>query len=164
MMYSVKAIANYFIDKGKDGDDPLTPMKLLKLVYIAHGWYLAHTDNPLFEDRVEAWKYGPVIPTLYHEFKHYGHEPIQTYAQEPASLHTTHKESSKSEGFADIEQFLDAVWDEYEVHDAIYLSSLTHLSGTPWDIANKEGDSVIKNEAIRDYYRKKMEANGDGEN
>ena len=163
-MYSVKAIANHFIDKGKADKDPLTPMKLLKLVYIAHGWHLAYTDKPLFEDRVEAWKYGPVIPTLYHEFKHYGHNPIQTYAQEPASFHTTRIEPSKSEGFAEIEQFLDAVWDEYKSHDAIDLSSLTHVSGTPWDIANRNGDSVIKDELIRDYYRKKIEANDDAEN
>lgn len=160
-MYSVKAIANYFIDKGKADNDPLTPMKLLKLVYIANGWHLAYTDKPLFEDRVEAWKYGPVIPELYHEFKHYGHEPIQKHAQEPACLHTSHRESSNSEVFTDIEHFLDAVWDEYKVHDAIYLSSLTHMSGTPWDIANRNGEPVIDNEVIRDYYRKKMEGNDD---
>lgn len=161
MVYSVKAIANYFIDKGQVDNAPLTPMKLLKLVYIANGWHLAHTDKPLFDDRVEAWKYGPVIPELYHEFKHYGHEPIQTYAQEPACLRTTQKEPSISDGFTDIEHFLDAVWDEYKVHDAIYLSSLTHLSGTPWDIAIRNGESVIDNDVIRDYYRKKMEANDD---
>jgi uncharacterized phage-associated protein len=43
----------------------ITPMQLLKLVYIAHGWSLAILGRDLFPDRIEAWKYGPVIPDLY---------------------------------------------------------------------------------------------------
>jgi uncharacterized phage-associated protein len=43
MSYPAEAIANYFI--GKSITNPktsLTPLKLIKLVYVAHGWYLAH--------------------------------------------------------------------------------------------------------------------------
>ena len=76
-MNSAKAIANYFLDKSID----LTPMKIIKLVYIAHGWHLAITDKPLIEDYVQAWEFGPVIPDLYHEFKKYGNTPIKTYAK-----------------------------------------------------------------------------------
>src|SRR5215510_7158653 len=70
--YDSKAAANWFLDLGQ----PLTPMKLQKLVYFAHGWSLALTGVPLIKDAVEAWRYGPVIPALYHEFKHNGARPI----------------------------------------------------------------------------------------
>ena len=54
-------------------------IKLLQLVYICHGYSLSIRGegllNPDYE-RVEAWQFGPVIPSLYHEFKHFGKEDI----------------------------------------------------------------------------------------
>ena len=47
-------------------------MKVLKLVYMAHGFNLAITDDPLINDRVEAWKFGPVIRPLYGKLKQFG--------------------------------------------------------------------------------------------
>ena len=48
MGYSAKAVANYFLSKygRKKG---ITPLKIQKLVYIAHGWHMAchgHEDPP----------------------------------------------------------------------------------------------------------------------
>ena len=54
----------------------LTPMQLIKLSYIAHGWTLAILDNPLFKDIVEAWRYGPVVPDIYHRYKKFGYSRI----------------------------------------------------------------------------------------
>ena len=165
-MYSAKAVANYFLDKGDDEDIAITPMKILKLVYIAHGWHLAYTDKPLIHDRIEAWEYGPVIPELYHEFKHYGHNPIKTYVYEQVppcvteETQTGSDDSFESNAFATIEQFLDAVWNTYKKYDAIYLSGLTHLPGTPWDIAKRtfpSTNAIINDQIIRAHYRKKVE-------
>ncbi|MCY4000360.1 MAG: DUF4065 domain-containing protein, partial [Bacteroidetes bacterium] len=54
----------------------LTPMQLIKLSYIAHGWTLGISGEPLFNDTVEAWRYGPVVPDIYHTYKEFGHSPI----------------------------------------------------------------------------------------
>ena len=59
-------IANYFIENGKYDNFTLN-----KLVYITKGFALATLDDGLFEEEVEAWKYGPVISSLYHEFKQF---------------------------------------------------------------------------------------------
>ena len=66
--YSALAIANFFLENHKS----ISPMKLQKLVYFAHGWNLAISNNPLIKEPIEAWDYGPVISTIYNEFKLFG--------------------------------------------------------------------------------------------
>lgn len=62
MKDSALSIANYFIDLAQSQSKEIKPLRLMKLVYIAHGFMLAMLNrsvlNPRF-DRVEAWKYGP---------------------------------------------------------------------------------------------------------
>jgi uncharacterized phage-associated protein len=45
--------------------EPMTPMRLQKLLYYCQGWFLAWYGKPLFPDRIEAWKHGPVVPAVY---------------------------------------------------------------------------------------------------
>lgn len=64
MGHSAKAIANFFIDRHKRHG--ISPLKLQKLIYMAHGWHLALLDKPLVEDEApEAWKFGPVFASVY---------------------------------------------------------------------------------------------------
>ena len=57
----------------------VSPMKLQKLVYFAHGWHLAIHNRPLVNEQVEAWKFGPVFSDLYHQIKSFGNEKIDRY-------------------------------------------------------------------------------------
>lgn len=43
----------------------MSAMKLHRLVYYSQGWHLAWEGHPLFEDEIQAWANGPVIPALY---------------------------------------------------------------------------------------------------
>ena len=70
-------VANELIRLGKENAVYFTPMQLLKLVYIAHGWSYAFLNKPLIDDDIEAWKYGPVIPDLYRKIKSYGNGKIE---------------------------------------------------------------------------------------
>jgi uncharacterized phage-associated protein len=92
-MYDAIAIANYFIEKSLATGKRLTPMQLVKLVYIAHGWYLARTGKPLLADAVQAWQFGPVIPTLYHEFKQFRDGQITRKGPCPKSRTRTSRNS-----------------------------------------------------------------------
>ena len=76
MTYTPITIATYFLQKEKD-NRTITPMKIIKLVYIAQGWYLAlKNGNSLISENAEAWKYGPVIPSLYDRFRTWGSSVI----------------------------------------------------------------------------------------
>lgn len=56
---------------------PFPPLQVLKLLYFAYGWTLAFRDEPLFEAKIQAWKYGPVIPLGYHNLSYYASNPIE---------------------------------------------------------------------------------------
>lgn len=153
-MFEPSAIANYFI-KNHSNDDNLTPMKVIKLVYIAYGWYLALTDGKrLVNEKPEAWNLGPVFPSLYHSLKKYGSLKIK----DPIPLNgigygTKIKDDS-------IKKFLDIIWEAYGEHNAIYLSSITHTEDTPWSQVFPSGFNVtIPDDLILDHYKDKLESN-----
>ncbi len=122
--YDAITIADEILKIAKRKGMALTPMKLMKLVYIAHGWALAVLKRDLFRNRIEAWQYGPVIPDLYHATKKYGRSPI------PANMI---KDTRSATIDPEVRRLLDDVFDKYGNLSAIRLSNLTHQSGTPWD-------------------------------
>lgn len=73
------SVANYFIELAQKDGKEIRPLKLMKLVYIAYGYALALLGRSIINqrfDKVEAWKLGPVIPSVYHSFKMYGNSNI----------------------------------------------------------------------------------------
>ena len=149
-MYNPIDIANYFLKK-YGNESKITPMKLVKLVYIAHGWYLGISDKALIDENPEAWKYGPVIPRVYHHFKDYGREAI-TINNFPNNPDDNLPEQIKT--------FLDKIWEVYGKFSAIQLSAKTHEIGTPWYITwsklvqqnnmkRKTGFGVFSNKSVR---------------
>ena len=150
MSFSPRIVANYFINARKRrGEKPPTPMELLKLVYIAHGWNLAIHDAPLVTDTVQAWKYGPVFPSLYRAVREWGNIPI-----EKPLLVSIGDDTDFSAGE---EEVMDAVLDAYGHYDGIQLSMLTHAPGTPWHevyIGDKDdaGDAPIPNKLIKQHF------------
>ena len=51
-------------------------LRLQKLLYIAHMYYMRGGNGDLVRENFEAWKFGPVEPGLYHYCKVYGADPI----------------------------------------------------------------------------------------
>ena len=162
MLMNSSIAANFFLKKGKKEDIPITIMKLLKLVYIAHGWALAILENKLGilnGEEVEAWKHGPVIPSLYHEFKHYHNTPIEEWSQTTID-ETDNGFELKAIFFEDadindkkiLEEILNTVWESYKEYSAWGLSRKTHESGTPWEKAWKNKNRCISNDSIKAYY------------
>ena len=144
-------IARLFLEKSKY-KHRVTSMKLNKLVYIAHGWALGVTGEPLINEDVQAWKYGPVVRSLYHAFKHFKNSPI------PPDHATTISRVEQVD--SDTKKLVKAVWEAYKDHPAHSLSILTHEVGTPWyttwhDLKgrNRSG-AVIDNSLIKKYYEK----------
>lgn len=141
-MYNVIQIANYFVQKAKDSGQDVTHLKLQKLLYFAQGWNLAVNREPLFEGTIQAWKHGPVIPSLYDRLKVFGGQSIPILEVNPNPM----SEETK--------KLLDAVWDGYGKYNALTLSSMTHQENTPWAkiVAGKGFNAPIPNDAITFYF------------
>lgn len=65
-------IANYIIEYSNKKNYLINNLKLQKLLYFANVINIVKTKLPLFEEQMEKWKYGPVIPSVYHEYKRFG--------------------------------------------------------------------------------------------
>lgn len=143
-MHDSNKIANEFLRLAKQDGRALTPMQLLKLVFIAHGWMLGLYGRPLICDTVQAWKYGPVIPDLYRSIRHFRNNPVT------GVLATT-------DG-TDLDEFetdlINQVFENYGQYTGIQLSMLTHQAGSPWHMVYKpnQADTVISNDIIKLYY------------
>jgi uncharacterized phage-associated protein len=83
-MVQVSEVADYLIAFSHEHGDPVSNLKLQKLLYYAQAWQLALYDEPLFNDRIEAWVHGPVVPSVYRQYKEWAWMPIQHDPQPPA--------------------------------------------------------------------------------
>lgn len=155
--YTPSHVANFFLDKSFDEDDLVDALKLLKLVYIGYGWVLAILDRTLFDDKIEAWENGPVIPSLYNEFKHFGEDSIKFYAIDLnlETLETTIPRISKKD--EKVINVLDFVWDIYNQFTGRQLSDMTHKSDTPWSEAyNENKQCQIPDNLIQKHFQERI--------
>lgn len=106
----------------------ITPMKLQKLVYCLYKAMYKRTKHPLFDERFEAWKYGPVLPSIYDAFKQYGSNAIRDYARDYEGRIFVIDEESSNE----FRECLNETWAKYKGYDGLVLSAFTHKSDTAW--------------------------------
>lgn len=128
---SSMAVANWFIENAS----PIDPLKLQKLIYFAHGWYLALRDQPLIDEFVEAWEYGPVVPSVYHEFKEYGNRPIlkpgtAVERRSDGTLWFVTPRVPNDDEF--VVKLLRKIADVYGRYSGLQLSTETHKPDSPW--------------------------------
>lgn len=151
-MLTVEQVADYFLlQVDEDAGDVMTNLRLQKLVYYAQAWHLAIVGKPLFQDDVEAWVHGPVVPRLYYAYRDYGWQPIPRPDRDAVAMGDQTRE------------LLDEVWDTYGQFSAKALENLTH-SEDPWSDARSGYEpgtlcqEVISKEAMRLYYAKRRRA------
>ena len=82
-------IAEYICRRAAIKERTFTSVKIIKLVCIAHGRYLALYEKPLIHDKIDAWKNGPVIPLLNHELRIFMDQPIDTFYYSGMSVYGT---------------------------------------------------------------------------
>lgn len=139
--HSVLDVASYFLSL-----DHMTPKKLQKLTYYAEAWHQALLQRPLIDESFQAWVHGPVVPSLYQEFKSYGWNQIER-RDNPEVAFTN-----------ETLEVLESVWETYGDQDGNSLEALTH-SEAPWRNAragieaSENSNVVISTEDMKTYYK-----------
>lgn len=112
-------VANYFLATlGSDPESDVTNLKLQKLCAYAQALSLAILKAPLFSEPLEAWKHGPVVPSVYKAFGRKGSSPIRVKGL---------SEQRAREPFSDEQKFiLEAVKNWYGGFSAWNLRRRSH--------------------------------------
>ena len=121
MTTTVFNVANHILKR----DEGFDLLQLIKLCYLSYGWYLAYHGDALFRERIEAWRYGPVIPELYYALKYKGRSLPPNCLEGLAN-------DEDPEFSNDMKKLVSAVVDYYGQYKGVELSALTHKRGSPW--------------------------------
>ncbi len=130
--------------------DPLTHLRLQKLLYYVQGWSLAWRGRPAFESTIEAWRHGPVVVEVYPVFAAFADASI------PPS------EGSEFVPLSDEDKaFVASVWEGYKRYSASQLWRMTHAE-RPWQEAwgdrgpSDSGREPVDPESIRDWFGEQL--------
>lgn len=152
MTYKPFWVANSFLYQAKQEKMAVDHLKLQKLVYCLHGWHLATRTKPVVGEFFEAWPYGPVLPSLYREFKMFGSDPITEYAADIDPHNGERKALMIGKDNANFYEVFERVWRRYRNLSGLQLSALTHASGTPWSKARLRRDDYLSDAEIREAF------------
>ena len=120
-------ISNNLLHLSFNENISITPMKLQRLLYLIYRDYLIETNQPLFSERFEAWKYGPALSSIHDNFHQYYDNPITHYYKPLYQI------SEKTNPI--FSKVLYSIWNTYKFHDGIALSNLTQRLVCAWYIA-----------------------------
>lgn len=143
-MISVQALANTILKKSFEEFCTVTSMKLQKLIYFIYADYLKRTGEPLFSERFEVWKFGPVVSSVYYDFKAFGAERITRFARDAAGKVSVVKLNGSDAAIS-----IERIWNKYKQYNGTELSAMTHRVGTAWSKACDRKGKYLSDEDIR---------------
>lgn len=145
MSYPVARIANQLLlYAANDGAELMSNMKLQKMLYYQQGFHLAYFGTPLFDDEIEAWMYGPVVPAMYDKFKDFGRAGI-----EPQADDTFYFANSQERAL-----FFE-VCKVYGAYSAIGLMNMTH-NEMPWQSTPTGEGNIITRDKMRKFFKTRL--------
>lgn len=120
------------------------PLKLQKLLYLAQGFSYAFYDKELFKDEIEAWVHGPVVKSVYYEYRIYKYSPIDV----------TYEIDEFDNDTIDV---LNYVKNNFSKYDSKFLEEMTH-NQEPWILSrdgldpDERSDKTIPKNSIANYF------------
>lgn len=127
-----------------ENEEPISNLKLQKLLYYVQGFNLARFGEPLFTEPIEAWLYGPVVPCVYEHFKEYGSQGI-----------LIEKEEKIVELCKEQDELFNKVYEVYNAFSAIGLMNLTH-SESPWKSTEHGRGHIIEHDKLKAFFKTRL--------
>lgn len=134
-------VAGYLLSlQDEDAGDTISNLKLQKLLYYAQGFWLAERGVPLFDEPIEAWQHGPVVPAVYRIYCDHGRDALPPVA-DPEGIDRATAE------------FLNEIYSVYGQFSAWKLSKMTHEE-PPWKAT--PGSTAISHEVMRRHFETQL--------
>lgn len=145
MAYKVLDIANHLLSCAANSEtgELMSNMKLQKMLYYEQGFHLAYFGTPLFEESIEAWMYGPVVPVVYEHYEGCGRNGIEP-AEDKFSF------DNKTE-----EALFDEVFRVYNAYSAYGLANMTHKE-KPWASTPEGKGNVISQGKMKMFFKTRL--------
>ena len=143
---SAGLVADYFLLQVSIDGDYIGNLKMQKLCYLAQGWSLALRGIPLFDDVIEAWALGPMIPVLFRRFRRYRWHPLDSDKRKRGLLELFDAEE---------QELLNRTWKTYRRHSSNELQNLT-CAQTPWK--ETYGDTEFPDPCYKEIPIRKIKA------
>lgn len=71
-LYSVIDVCHCIVNYCNEKNYSLSNLKLQKILYFVQAYFIKFLGHPCFEEDIQAWDFGPVVPEAYHAYKHFG--------------------------------------------------------------------------------------------
>lgn len=146
MKATATVLGNNILLRGRREKIPITPMKLQKLLYFICVKYVKDAGDYPLSEPFEVWQYGPVLPSVYYEFKPFGASPITQLAKDSKGGAQMVDEAANPT----LTDCVNYVWSRYKNFTGIELSRITHQPGCGWYSAFQENREIIEMEEMRD--------------
>ena len=115
-------LAHYIITKCTRDGIPISNLQLQKFLYFIQKEFLQKTWGVAFNDRIEAWQFGPVVPTVYYEYCNFGVMPISIVY-----------DTTKIENDIPNKSLVDKVISDNVQKNPWELVRITHATNSAWD-------------------------------
>lgn len=133
----------------KNSDDEFieytSKLKLLKLLYYIQGYHLAMFNAPLFNDKMEAWLHGPVVPSVYRWAKNLTDEKLQDEAMNDEQMDALNLHPQQT-------KLISEVLNIYNKYSAYGLRDKTHTE-IPWlSVYEKDKNNEITTDSLKNFF------------
>lgn len=159
-MISALDVARYIINYSNEKNYSISNLKLQKLLYFVQAYYLAFTPShePCFSEEIEAWDFGPVVPSVYREFKSFGGGDIP-----PVTSYYNLKSENNFWSIQEVpydtnciskrdKDLINDIVDKFSAYSASELVKITH-NQAPWKkVYVPQRNAIITKDAIRGYF------------
>lgn len=147
-------IAKYILTK-----IPCTHLKLEKMTYMCYADYLYQTGNKLFEDKIYAYKLGPVVKSVYDKYKkkwskYLYEDDEKVYDEHDKNMPIKSRILASKDGIKKLIS-IDKTIEKYREYSASKLVNLTHQKSTPWSMSGKGEETYkeIEDDLIIKYHK-----------
>lgn len=140
-------VAEALINLSHENEDPVSNLKLQKLLYYSQAWFLAIFKKPLFGEEIEAWVHGPVVPQVFRRYRVCRGSAIPKGDTIGVSTRVL--------------RHIEEIWKVYGEFHGYELERMTHRD-RPWKDARRgllpdeSSNRVITKDAMMRYYSSRL--------